>query len=640
MVEIREYVAELDDPDHLDLTVSTSIAHLNRHTVLTGLPIVAHGKITLTPLVMELKVLTKARGIRRLGDIIKPPQLLLLAEIERQLNLGDGGGPVRIIILKARQMGLSTMVEAVIFILSMLYDDFQSLIIAHESEASQHILGMTKRYWNTYVFNDFHNEKYAARTQLAWSDNESNIVVATAKNTGAGRSKTLHALHASEVAFWDKSDELMTGLRQAIPFFGITLIIMESTANGIGNYFHTQWQDAEAGDSEFYPVFYPWFLDPEYDAKFIPPGRNSDKYKAIDTYTQDELALKAMGVSDSRLLWRRWAIVSLCGRSLDKFKQEYPSTPHEAFLTTGRNVFRLPDLLKHYSRMTPETGILVPGPNSRPRFIPDPNGWLRIYRHPANDRNWGVYQTGADPTHTTVGDFACAQVFNRRTLEQAATYQRHIDAVSFADDLYLIGLYYNTSMLVPETTGPGFGTTGKLSGMAYPNIYERIQADNEIDTGSSKLGWITNLQTKHLAIGWLINSISQELVLMNGILYGFMLHDEATFEEMKNYVTDEKGGFQNGRGSDHDDTVMAAGIAVASHYLLPPMVPWQPDTNTTQIAQQIRAALPPGLQTQTPRPTNIPLQRTDNIPNQVEQHIIDDTTPDWMQHQDEGWQDQ
>ena len=634
-MEIREYIPEVDDADHLDFTSAASIHTLNRHNnALSGLPIVAHGKITLTPLVMELKVLTKARGIRRLGDIIKPPQLMLLAEIERQLN---AGGSVRIIILKARQMGLSTMVEAVIFILSMMYNDFQSLIIAHESEASQHILGMTKRYWSTYVFNDFHNEKYAARTQLAWSDNESNIVVATAKNTGAGRSKTLHALHASEVAFWDKSDELMTGLRQAIPFFGITLIIMESTANGIGNYFHTQWQDAESGESEFYPVFYAWFLDPEYDAKFIPPGRNSDKYKTIDAYTVEELALKTMGVSDSRLLWRRWAFVALCGRSWDKFKQEYPSTPHEAFLSTGRNVFRLPDLLMHYQHMTPDVGFLEQGPGGKVRFVRDPQGWLNVYRHPAADRNWGVYQIGADPTHTTVGDYACAQVFNRRTLEQAATYRRHIDAVSFADDLFLIGLYYNTGMLVPETTGPGFGTTGKLNGMAYPNIYERMQADNDVDTGSSKLGWITNVQTKHLAIGWLVNSISQPLSTINGVVYGFMLHDEPTFTEMKNYVTDEKGGFKNGRGSDHDDTVMAAGIGVASHYLLPPMIPYAPDTGAEEVAA-VKALLPQALRSQAQRPTHVASSQGDRPPEQVEQHVIDGSTPDWMDHQE--WMNQ
>jgi hypothetical protein len=181
-------------------------------------------RIRIKPFIYELKILTKDRTTARLGDVINYAQEDFLTEVEDQIN---ENGDVRIVVLKARQLGISTIIEGIIFCMSMMFRDYQSLIISHESESAEHILTMTKRYWNTYSFKDFHDEQYNGRKQLAWSDLQSNIVIATAKNTGAGRSKTLHALHASEVAFWDQPEELITGLRQAIPAQGITMILYE-----------------------------------------------------------------------------------------------------------------------------------------------------------------------------------------------------------------------------------------------------------------------------------------------------------------------------------------------------------------------------------------------------------------------------
>lgn len=592
---------DIIDGDELDETPG-NVAQLNRD--MSSLPIMAQpGRITLKPLVYELKVLTKRRGVVRLGDVIKPPQELLLAEVEKQIN---ESGQVRVIILKARQMGLSTMCEAILFVLSMMYRDFQSLVLSHEKESSEHILSITRRYWTTYVFQDYHTEQYAARGQLSWSDNQSNITVATANNKRTGRSRTLHGLHASEVAMWEGPEELMRGLRQAVVNLGISVIFLESTANGVGNWFHQTWLDAEANQSEYTPVFYAWFLDPEYDAQSIPIHRR-DRYAELGELDAKEKVLRSMGVQDSRLLWRRWAWEALCGRSWDTFMQEYPSTSQEAFLTTGRNVFRLPDLLKHYLPMKATYGFLH-RQGREVKFYEsgegDTRSWLKVYRFPAPDQNWGVYQIGADPTHTTVGDNACGQVVNRRTLEQCAVYSQHIDAVSFGDDLCLLGEWYNFAEIAPETTGPGFGTTGQMNGKGYPRIYERQRADDEHDTGSSKLGWISNEQTKEMAISYLINAISQELAVVGGITYGFVIHDAETYNEMKNYVTNEKGGYENGRGQPFDDTVMALGIAVTTHHFAVTLMPYQADTSGRDRAREVAAHLPRSLAPRTPTPSN------------------------------------
>jgi len=544
-------------------------------------------RIRIKPFIYELKILTKDRQTRRLGDVINYAQEDFLTEVENQIN---ENGDVRIIVLKARQLGISTIIEGIIFCMSMMFRDYQSLIISHESDSAEHILTMTKRYWNTYSFKDFHDEQYNGRKQLAWSDLQSNIVIATAKNTGAGRSKTLHALHASEVAFWDQPEELITGLRQAIPAQGITMIFYESTANGVGNFFHKTWEDSTRGDSEFIPKFYPWHEHPEYTAKYIPRAMAA-KFALLNNITKEEKALRSMGIGDARLLWRRWAIANLCQGDVEKFHQEYPTTPHEAFLSTGRNVFSINHLLEHYRPMRPKRGRLR-RVGQQVEFAEHPDGELNIYRFPSADQNWGIYQIGADPTHTIAGDQACAQVLNRRTLEQAAVLAMHTDPIEFAKQLDLLGRFYNLAVIAPEKEGPGYATVGHLLGANYPRVWESQKVDKTPGKISGDVfGWGTNKATKAMAMGYLVNALAQPLQVIGNTSYGLLIHDEDTFNELKDYVSDEKGGFCNGDGSLFDDRVMSLGIALATHYIDPPVPPYERDMGMKELIAEVKAGI-------------------------------------------------
>lgn len=539
--------------------------------------------LRIMPLLSELKILTKDRTTARLGDVMNYAQMDFVKEVERQIN---EQGAVRIIVLKARQLGISTIIEGIIFCLSVMFDSYQSLIISHEAESSEHILTMTKRYWNTYPFKRFHDEQYNGRKQLAWSDNQSNIVIATAKNTGAGRSKTLHALHASEVAFWDNPEELITGLRQAIPSQGVTLIFYESTANGVGNFFHKTWEEAVAHRSEFEPKFYPWHKHPEYVASYIP-RLSQERYAELDDLDSEEKALRSMGVSDGRLLWRRYAITELCQGDLEKFHQEYPTTPHEAFLSTGRNVFNVNHLIDHYKPLRPRVGYLK-RVGSRVEFKDNPDGPLKIFRFPSSDLSWGIYQIGADPTHTIQGDRACAHVLNRRTLEQAAVLSDHWDPIEFGKQLFLLGEYYNTATIAPEKEGPGYATVGHLLGAGYPMVWESQKVDKTPGKIQADVfGWGTNKATKAMAIGYLVNAFAQPLQRVGETVYGLLIHDEETFAELKDYISDEKGGFCNGEGSLFDDRVMALGIALATHYIDPPVPAYSASSATAEIAKEV-----------------------------------------------------
>lgn len=523
--------------------------------------------IKLYAFVSELKVLTKERGVVRLGDVMNYAQRELVLDCERQLK---ATGQIRIIVLKARQIGISTVIEAIIYALSILMRDFKSLIVSHENDSAEGLLSMTRRYWNTYTFKRFHQEKYNGRSHLSWADSDSEIQVATAKNVDAGRSKTLQALHASEVAFWDDPETLMTGLRQSIPTYGLTAIFLESTANGVGNYFHRQWNEASKGQNEFTPLFFPWHKHPEYTAQFVPAAERG-KYQ-LENLGDEERTLRKQGVPDERLIWRRWAIINLCQNSIDKFHQEYPSTPHEAFISTGLNVFPLPNLVKHYEPSRGLRGELIEV-NGKMKFHESINGPLSIFAYPSSDKEWGVYLIGADPTHTTAGDYACAQVINRRTLEVVATLRRKIDPMTFATDLRRLGYYYNTAVIAPEKTGPGYATIGALNESGYPNLFQMAKIDSTPGAPiAQNYGWTTNRQTKHLAIAHLKRAIMEDVQMIGGAKYGLIVHDEQTVTEMRDYVTTDDGqGYENADGSPFDDGVMALAIGVAAHNIEPPV---------------------------------------------------------------------
>lgn len=504
----------------------------------------------LKPLLKRLSIIDKDGN--QVPFALNWAQERYLYVFETQWNAGK---PVRTIVLKARQLGISTLTEAIIFVLALHIKNQRSVVIGNDIENAQHLLSMTTNYWETYPFRAMHDQRYGSRNELAWRDMNSSIRVATAKNAQSGRGKTIRALHGSELGMWEKARETMGGLRQAIPTRPETYINLESTAQGVGGYFYDEWNAAEQGDTDFEPLFFPWHSHYEYRASYI--GLD---YHNLGNLDSDERALRAMGLSDDSLAWRRWAIRNLTHGDINTFHQEYPVSPEEAFVSTGVNVFPLAKLRAAYQPIEPVRGRLVW--DGGVRFQPDVEGPLSIYKWPAEDKEYGKYSVGGDPTHTTRGDFACGQVFNRRTLEQVAVLRQRIDPGSFGVQLDLLGRYYNEGLLGPEVEGPGYATVATLIERNYPNLWENRVADTTPGKHSDHWGWRTTAKSKDLAIGLFLK------MLVDGDI---TLHDAKTFEEMRTYVTLENGGYGNADGTPNDDTVMAACIGVAIHALEPPL---------------------------------------------------------------------
>jgi hypothetical protein len=489
----------------------------------------------------------------------------MIAEVERQYNADK---PVRIIVLKARQLGISTLTEGTLFLWNFFHPGSGQLVIAHDTKSTRSLFEKTKLYWKTWPGRRAYKLTSDTQHRLLW-EHLSSMEVATARNVASARGMTIHGVHASEVAFWDDPETLFTGLNQTIPNRKGTIIVMESTANGTGDYFHTQWKRAEVGGSDYAPLFFPWWKHYEYTARHAMLDPNCDYLDADERWLRDNL-----GLDDDRLAWRRWAIENLFNGDPEMFKQEYPATPSEAFLATGTNVFPLEKLKECHK---PERGMVGFIDTHSGNFVPqshgDGKGTLTVYRKPHPEQDYFV---AGDPTYSTQNDRACIQVINRRTYEQVAVWHGYVDPIQFGYEIMKLGKYFNDAMISTEVNGPGFGTIGVIMALNYPNVWRHRQADRVPGALSPAHGWFANWNRKEQQVGYLKHLVllGRDGPLASGI------HDPVTFEQMRDYVAKNTGvGFTNADPNGYDDAVSALSQAyICSNYEGPlPYVPEHAD---------------------------------------------------------------
>src|SRR5829696_3317122 len=222
----------------------------------------------------HLKIRTKTGAIDPF--VFNRAQLHIHGKLEEQRATT---GRVRALILKGRQQGCSTYVGGRFYHRATHAVGLRCFILTHEDAATANLFEMVNR------FHDNVSDEVKPRTgnsnakELNFSDLDSGYKVGTARTKGAGRSSTVQLFHGSEVAFWPNAESHAAGVLQAVPDMPGTEIILESTAKGLGNYFHQTWRAAETGQSEFQAIFVPWYWQTEY-AKRVPEGFTLDEEEA------------------------------------------------------------------------------------------------------------------------------------------------------------------------------------------------------------------------------------------------------------------------------------------------------------------------------------------------------------------------
>lgn len=489
--------------------------------------------------------------------ILNRVQKRFVKVIERQL---ETSGRVRIIVLKARQQGLSTFIMAWQYWWLTHHLAQKGLVMAHESESTTTLFDMYKRTHENVPELFRPKTKYSSRTELVFDRLDSALRVATAGGRGVARGETLTVAHLSEVAFWPVAfaNANFAGLIKAIPTAPGTAVFIESTAQGMTGKFREMWEGAVSGTNGFEPFFSAWFESPEYR---LPAPADFKR-----TREEIELAARAkreygLELDNDQLQWRR---IEVARDGLDLFKQECPSYADEAFLTTGSPVFnpeQIMPLLDPPAEPVSRWAVTMGG------LEDNPHGELLVYRDHAEKDELGrptgervpcnpkeTYVIGADVGLGIRGkDYSVAQILDSKK-RQVAVWRGIVQPDYFAKILYTLGTYYNDAMVAVERNNHGLLTCVKLGrDLAYPNTWTEVTEGALEDKDSIQIGLYITERTKPLVIDNLRAAMRDKTI---------QLKDPTTLREMLTFIVTESGKME-GEGDAHDDTVMA--LAIANH---------------------------------------------------------------------------
>jgi len=448
-------------------------------------------------------------------------------------------GNIRALVLKARQVGISTYVEGRFFWRITQNRNSNAFVLSHLAESTNSIFNMVRHFYEAVPHPAFKPPLASqSASTLVFEDLNSRYRVGTARSTQTGRGQTNKFVHGSEVAFYPQGSDIVAGLLQTVGG-PQTEVVLESTANGAGGWFYDQCMKSLRGETDWLTLFVPWFWMPEYRVKPSPYfERTSEEEKLAQLY----------GLDDPQLCFRRAKIDELGGTDL--FKQEYPSTPVESFLTSGRC------FVEDNHLVTAENDCYTPdflGDYRAGSLDPRTSGPYKEWQVPRKDVS---YTIGVDVAEgLSHGDYSCAQVLDADGC-QVACWHGHIDPFEWAGVVSAIGRRYNNAYVIVERNNHGLTTLRRLQETDYPNLYVENTVDGAYgDRMTKRGGFLTTSKTKPLIVDNFAALLRQG---ESGIA------DLDLVAECRTFVIDEKGSYNSQIGC-HDDRVMA--YAIAQHGL-------------------------------------------------------------------------
>jgi hypothetical protein len=326
-----------------------------------------------------------------------------------------------------------------------------AFIVAHEQKATDNLYTMVRRYHD-------HNPMPVSTgatnaKELIFDKLDGGYKLATAGTKDVGRSNTAQLLHGSEAAFWQNAEAHMAGLGNTIADIHGTEVILESTANGLGNYFHKLWQDAEAGKTSYQAIFVPWYWQPEYRAKVR---------KDLELTEEDEQIQKLYGLDLEQMQWRANKIASYGEGFAWLFKQEYPLTASEGFQSGTQN----PLVNPHYVHAASASDYY------------DESGALIIGCDPASD--------GAGTKDRT-----CI-VFRRGRVVFRVEYHEKLNSMQVAGKLADYCREFHPDAMFVDKGGIGTGIVDRLQELNVPVVgvmFGQAASDSEIYANKKAEMW-------------------------------------------------------------------------------------------------------------------------------------------------------
>lgn len=432
---------------------------------------------------------------------------------------------LRDIILKARQLGMTTLKLLELLDYTISNENTNSVVIAHLRDKTAVLFEIVRLAFQHLPEPLRPKVSYDNRNELYFPEINSKIVVAVDT-----RGESVHNLHVSELAFMQDAEKKMLGILESVPKHAP--ISFESTANGMSGYFFDTYEDEK---NEFTKHFYNWTLADEYQEPTLKTIEQlREEYAPLQIkYNLIEDIDERFDLTPEQFQWYINKVI----RHKHHVVQEYPTTALEAFISSGRNLFSVVDLQKHQVE------------------FPIGRKWedMLIWQEPMEGFR---YVIGVDPSEGTGNDNSVIEVLNAYTGEQVAEFASNSVKPDILGDYVLeIAKYYNNALIVPEINGIAGGMLLNSIKARYQNIYRRQTFDKITKEESDALGWKTNGTTKPLMVMELEHRVREESI---------KIVSEDAIREMRTFVQSDEPG-TNGfaaEGANKDDRVMALALAV------------------------------------------------------------------------------
>lgn len=436
------------------------------------------------------------------------------------------------IILKARQIGLSTLLLALEFREAIVSPGTNALIMAQDTETTQRLFDIIKLYYNSLPDYIKPAKKYSNRRELYFSDDKdpnlslnSRLFISSPAgggNSTVGRSSTINSLHLTEVAFWNNLQSLLGGLLESMPITeDSTSIVLESTPN-YQNYFFNLYQMALQGKSMFKPIFFPWYANKEYQIK-VDPVDNFDTYMDEDEKEYSE----KLKLTKEALKWRRVKMSFYAKDAINEFRKEYPKDDKTCFLSFNTET-TFPE--KSYIYLS--------------SHITDPEQKFNIFNM-TDYKAWeefdfsNYYIVAIDPAEGHENsDLTAVEIFKLKDefkISQVCEYAARVSPIEVGKLVStLVGSSKNYTVVVERNTG---------SAIHY--ILEQFNVKNIYRHTDGYLGFPMNRVSRPVIISKFLNTLfKQEIIIHSADLYA----------EIQAFKEHDKGAYF---GNSHFDRIMS-----------------------------------------------------------------------------------
>lgn len=430
------------------------------------------------------------------------------------------------------------------------------------------------------------------KLEMMWA-NKAAVDVFSAEAGSVGRGGGRHWVLFDEAAWYRDAGATLTGALNMIPDEPETAVLIQSTANGVGGEFYDICQTAmdPANEYGFVFVFFGWLEHGPY--KMPVQGDRADFQASLNN--EERRLMDMQGATLEQLTWRRWKILTTCRGEVDLFHQEYPTTPEEAFLTSGRPVFDQVDLARHpvYKGTSGELSVIEQGVTRRLVFVPreDEKGLLTVWKKPEKGM---LYCAAADPckgidvSMTKRGanpDYAVCGIANSLTGEMVALLRGRMRPGPFAEYCAILLRWYNWAFFCPEVNDAGFFDTFLATGYPTEQIYNR-QRDptDQRPARIQELGFETTGLSRSLLIAAAEDAIRT---------LSIVIHSRVVINECQTFVVKANSKREH-QDNCHDDCVIVVGLLELSRRQAPRRPPQSlqplPRRRYLEVGSKVRRA--------------------------------------------------